>query len=121
MDTRVSLIVLAIVFEMVAILTDLFSDGSEYRKSIIRKTWIICIGCVAGGFVGYLIGTSSLLTFGDVFGRGASFQGVQLLLRLPLGLSPGSCLHRLEQVVYSVSSSIKLSNVTLPHAKPARP
>jgi hypothetical protein len=81
MDTRVSLIVLAIVFEMVAILTDLFSDGSEYRKSIIRKTWIICIGCVAGGFVGYLIGTSSLLTFGDVFGRGASFQGVQLLLR----------------------------------------
>lgn len=81
MDTRTSLIVLAILFEMVAILTDLFSDGSEHRKSIIRKTWIICVGCVAGGLVGYLIGTTSSLTFGDVFSRGASLRGMQLLLR----------------------------------------
>jgi len=59
--------------------------GSRRRESIVpndqQTLWIAIIGCLAGGLVGYLVGTPPGLSFGDVLTRGVFLEGINALAR----------------------------------------
>ena len=56
-------------------------DASQSSQTISRHSGFAIIGCLTGGLVGYLVGTSPLLSFGDVLTRGVFLEGINALAR----------------------------------------
>ena len=56
-------------------------DASQSSQTISRHSGFAIIGCLAGGLVGYLVGTPPGLSFGDVLTRGVFLEGINALAR----------------------------------------
>ncbi|MGC9949023.1 MAG: zinc ribbon domain-containing protein [Bryobacteraceae bacterium] len=61
------------------------SPHAERTRPAVHRSsghgWFAFVGGLAGGLVGYLTGTSPLLSFGDVLTRGVFLEGIKALMR----------------------------------------